>query len=73
MELRCLLSTYLAPVASEPKTRLISEILAMFQFGQASSATHYTSAVFRNLSVRSHAVLAQARSYTSGRASFMKA
>lgn len=73
MELRCLLSTYIAPVASEPKTRVISEILAMFQFGRASSATRYVSAFFRNLSVRSHAVLAHAGSYTSGQASFMKA
>ncbi len=45
----------------------------MFQFGYARLATCYVSDFFRNLSVRSHAVLAQAAWYTSGRASFMKA
>ncbi len=58
---------------SPEKAALYRFLAGIFQFGRERSATRHASAVFRNLSVRSHAVLADAGSYTSGRASFMKA
>ena len=44
-----------------PPSRL-EQIMGMFQFERARLATCYVSTLFRNLSVRSHAVLAQAGS-----------
>jgi hypothetical protein len=59
--------------SSPEKAALYRFPVGMFQLGRARLAIRYVSAFFRNLSVRSHAVLAHAGSYTSGRASFMNA
>jgi len=55
-------SRWLPVKSSPPKGCVLPFRVGMFQFVRERSATCYATAVFRNLSVRSHAVLAHAAS-----------